>query len=94
MKETTQIVVVINRSTDADYVLQKAAAIANSSSKGASVLVVRVMFEELIEQANVDVEATQSLKLYLMQAEEEFLVDLVEDHRENFLPTSSFFVGF
>ena len=85
MKETTQIVVVINRSTDADYVLQKAAAIAKSSSKGASVLVVRVMFEELIEHTNVDPEATQSLKLYLMQAEEEFLVDLVEDHRENFV---------
>lgn len=84
MKETTQILVVINRSTDADYVLQKAAAIAKSSSNGASVLVVRVIFDELVEHTHVDPAATQSLKLYLMQAEEEFLVDLVEDHRKNF----------
>jgi universal stress protein E len=85
MKETTKIIVVINRSTDADYVLHKAAAIAKSSSKGASVLVVRVMFEDLIEHTHVDPEATQALKLYLMQAEEEFLVDLVEEHKENFV---------
>lgn len=78
------IVVVVNRSTDANYVLRKAAAIASSNPDGAAVHVIRVIFEEFIEQQHVDAEQAQSLKLFLMQAEEEFLADLVEEHKNSF----------
>ena len=84
MKKTTNIVVVVNRSADADFVLQKAAAIAKSSEQGASVHVVRVMFEEFVDESQLEEDKAQALKLYLMQAEEEFLVDLVEDYRSSF----------
>ena len=84
MDAKTNIVVVVNRSTDADNVLHKAAAMAKSSPNGARVHVVRVIFEDLADHAQLDDTQTQALKLYLMQAEEEFLVDLVEDHRAHF----------
>jgi universal stress protein E len=86
MKNVGSIVVVVNRSADADYVLQKAAAIAETSPQGVAVHVVRVIFEDFVEQVvHLDDEQGQALKLYLMQAEEEFLVDLVEDYRSRFV---------
>ncbi|MDA1073353.1 MAG: universal stress protein [Proteobacteria bacterium] len=84
MDKATNIVVVVSRSTDAGYVLHKAAAIARATPQGASVHVVRVMFEDYVDQLHLDPEKSQALKRYLMQAEEEFLVDLVEDHRADF----------
>ncbi len=84
MTVPSNIVVVVNRSTDANYVLRKAAAIASSNPDGAAVHVIRVIFEEFVEQQHVDAEQAQSLKLFLMQAEEEFLADLVKEHKSSF----------
>ncbi len=43
MEKPFNIVVVVNRSADADFVLQKAAALAKSNEQRASVHVIRVM---------------------------------------------------
>jgi universal stress protein E len=84
MDRSNNIVVVVNRSSDAGYVLQKAAAIAKASPGGSAVHVVRVIYEDFLDQAGLDQEHSHQLKLYLMQAEEEFLVDLVEDYKSEF----------
>ncbi len=84
MENVNSIVVVVNRSNDSRHVLQKAATIAATSTEGARVHVIRVIHEPLAERRKLDAEQAQSLKLYLMQAEEEYLVDLVRDYREAF----------
>lgn len=84
MEKPFNIVVVVNRSADADFVLQKAAALAKSNEQRASVHVIRVMYEEFVGQTHLAEDKAQALKLYLMQAEEEFLVDLVEEYRSSF----------
>ena len=48
MEKPFNIVVVVNRSADADFVLQKAAALAKSNEQRASVHVIRVMYEEFV----------------------------------------------
>ena len=76
------IVVAIGGTSEAGYVLEKAAALA--AKRDATVHVVRVVYEELVEYGHMKAAEQQELKLYLMQAEEEFLKDLVDDHRSKF----------
>ena len=84
MEKVNNILVVINRSTDANYVMDKAAAIASTSPAGCEVMVIRVIYESLVDFRGMSEDNAQRLKLYLMQAEEEFLVDLLDDHRGKF----------
>jgi universal stress protein E len=82
MKNAKDILVVINRSDESGYVLDKAAALAAGTD--ARVHVVHVIFDDLVDFGHMSEEGAQSLKLYLMRAEEELLVDLIDDRRDEF----------
>ena len=82
MQKLKHILVVLNRSERVGNVMEKAAAIAAADKT--PVHVIRVIHEEFVDYGKMSVEDTQALKLFIMQAEEECLVDLMEDYRDRF----------
>lgn len=82
MENLKNILVVINRSQDSKYVLEKTAALADAAQ--ANVHVIRVIHEDIVEFGPMNEKDAHDLKIYLMQSEETYLEDLVEDHRTEF----------
>ena len=75
-KKIDKILAVINHKDDGEIVIQKAMILAKANN--ASIQVVKIIYEGFVDLSVHDVEQSQSLKSYLMQAEEAFLVDLID----------------
>lgn len=82
MKSAGRILAVITDSAQGCHVLDKVAALAGAHES--AVHVVRVIYEDLVEFPGFKADAAQALKVFLMQSEEEILVDLAEDYRDKF----------
>lgn len=82
MNELSNVLVVVNRSDDAKYVLEKARTL--SSAARATAHVIRVIHDEIVESKIPQGEDAQRLKTFILQAEETFLEELVDDYRAGF----------
>lgn len=87
MKGIEQLLVVIDRPEDADGILAKAATLAAANES--RVHVIRVIHESLVEYEKLSAKDSQTLKLFIMQAEEESLVDLLDKHQASFVDLDS-----
>lgn len=77
-----RILAVINRASDAEFLLEKAATLA--SAEHASVQIVRIVYDELASHSLTENDDAQRLKVYLMQSEHELLEDIVDTFRNRF----------
>lgn len=77
MLNIDRILLVVERDDDAPMLLEKTRALASAAD--ASLDVVRVIYEGIVDLSVHDVEKNQALKTYIMQAEEAWLEDLVEN---------------
>jgi len=79
---TKRYTIVINRSDETPFVLEKAATLA--SAKNADVQVVRIIHNDLVDFPHTSDSEAQSLKISMMQSEHTFLDDLLDDMRSRF----------
>jgi universal stress protein E len=82
MNELKNVLVVVNRSDDAKYVLEKAQLLASAAR--ATAHVIRVIYDDIVESRIPKGEDAQKLKTFIMEAEETFLEELVDDYRSKF----------
>lgn len=82
MKNAQRILAVINRSDEAGFVLDKVAVLADAES--ASVRIIRVIFDDLVDFHHAPADEAQAMKLYIMQSEERQLVSIVDECRDRF----------
>ncbi len=76
MKVVHHILAVVNHTDDGEAVLLKAAALARNND--ASIHVVKVIHEGIVDLSVHEVEQSHELKTWIMQAEESFLEDLLD----------------
>lgn len=82
MNNAQRILAVINRSDETGFVLDKVAVLADAES--ASVRIIRVIFDDLVDFHHAPAEDTQAVKLHIMQSEERQLVGIVDEYRDRF----------
>ena len=82
MNELKNVLVAVNRSEDAKYVLEKAQLL--SSAARATVHVIRVIHDDIVDSTIPHGEDAQRLKTFILEAEETFLEELVDDYRAKF----------
>lgn len=82
MNKMKNVLVVVNRSDDAKYVLEKAQLL--SSAARATAHVIRVVYDDVVESSIPKGEDAQRLKTFIMEAEETFLEELVDPYRAKF----------
>ncbi|MEE9254534.1 MAG: universal stress protein, partial [Pseudomonadales bacterium] len=82
MHELKHVLVVVNRSDDAKYVLEKAQLL--SSAARATAHVIRVIYDDIVASKIPQGEDAQRLKTFIMEAEETFLEELVDGFRVEF----------
>lgn len=87
MQNVKQLLVVVDRSERAGNILEKAAMLA--AANDARVHVIRVIYENLAGYGKMSADDTQALKLFIMQAEEEYLDELLNDFKNRFSDLSS-----
>lgn len=80
MTNIQRILVAVHNQDDGEIVLEKARQLA--AATGASLHVVRVVHEAFAELSIHDIETSNELKTYVLQAEESWLVDLIEPLRK------------
>jgi universal stress protein E len=76
VKNIDKILAVVDHKDDGEIVIQKAMILAKANN--ASIQVVKIIHEGFVDLSVHEVEQSQALKSYLMQAEEAFLVDLID----------------
>ena len=76
MTATKRFLIVINRTDETQYVLDKAATLA--SAEQATVQVVRIIHNELVDFVHTPHDEAQRLKLFIMETEHDFLDDLMD----------------
>jgi universal stress protein E len=76
LKNIDKILAVISDKDDGEIIIQKAMILAKAND--ASIQVVKIIYEGFVDLTVHDVEQSQALKSYLMQAEETLLVDLID----------------
>ncbi len=76
MKNINKILAVVSHMDDGEIVIQKALNLAKANN--AAIQVVKIIYEGFADLSVHEVEQSQALKLYLMQAEEAFLTDLID----------------
>ena len=76
IKNIDKILAVVNHKDDGEIVIQKAMILAKANN--ASIQVVKIIYEGFVDLSVHEVEQSQALKSYLMQAEEAFLIDLID----------------
>lgn len=76
MLNIDRILLVVERDNDAALLLEKTRALAESTN--AHLDVISVIYEGVVDLSVHDVEQSQELKTYVMQAEESWLADLVD----------------
>ena len=74
-----RLLVVIERSSDAPLVMETAIQLANAAD--AAIDVVHVIYEGFVDLSVHEVEASQELKIFAMQAAESYLEELVDPFR-------------
>lgn len=87
MSDIKHILIVCDRSELAGNILEKAATLA--AANNAQVHIIRVIHEDLVEYGKMSAEDAQKLKVFIMQAEEEYLIDLIGDYRDRFSEMTS-----
>jgi universal stress protein E len=79
MKDINNILAIVNHEDDGEIVLQKAMLLAENN--GATIHVAKIVYEGFVDLSVHEVEQSQELKSFIMQAEESLVEDLIDPLR-------------
>jgi universal stress protein E len=82
MRNLKNILVAVNREDDSRLVLEKVEKLARAST--ASVFVIRVIYENIVEYDIPGKDDLHKIKTFIMQSEEEYLESLLDEFRGRF----------